>query len=102
MVTIENQADASELLTIVKDVGQIAERVCFHRLWLRLTHIELSDETGHVVVLEKLRKDLLGKALFVQYEETVAFLQTMNTTMAVRTAYAIPIIQFGSILLHTP
>lgn len=68
----------------------------------RLTHIELSDETGHVVVLEKLRKDLLGKALLVQYEETVAFLQIMNTTMAVRTALAIPTIQFGAILIHVP
>lgn len=32
-----------------------------------LTHIELPDETGHVVVLEELGKDLLGKALLVQH-----------------------------------
>lgn len=51
-----------------------------------LTHIELSDEAGHVVVLEELWEDLLGKTLLIQHQEAVALLETINTTMTDRTA----------------
>lgn len=49
-----------------------------------LTHVELPDETGHVVVLKELGEDLLGKVLLVQHQETVALLKTINTTITVR------------------
>lgn len=39
-----------------------------------LTHVELSDKTGHVVVLKKLWQNLFCKPLFIQYKETVPFL----------------------------
>lgn len=39
-----------------------------------LTHVELSDKTGHVVVLETLWENLFCKPLFIQYKETVPFL----------------------------
>lgn len=39
-----------------------------------LTHVELSDKAGHVVVLKKLWENLFCKPLFIQYKETVPFL----------------------------
>lgn len=46
-----------------------------------LTHIKLSDEAGHVVVLEELGEDLFSKTLLIQHQEAVALLETINTTM---------------------
>ncbi len=40
----------------------------------RLTHVELSDEAGHVVVLEEFREDFLGKPLLIHHQEAVALL----------------------------
>ena len=31
-----------------------------------LTHVELTDEAGHVVVLEEARQNLLGKARLIE------------------------------------
>ena len=41
----------------------------------RLTHVQLPDEAGHVVVLEELGEDLLGEALLVQDQEAVPLLK---------------------------
>lgn len=35
-----------------------------------LTHVELSNKAGHIIVLEVLRQDFLGKASLVKHMET--------------------------------
>lgn len=40
-----------------------------------LTHVQLPDETGHVVVLEILGQHLFGKAALVEHMEAGAILQ---------------------------
>jgi hypothetical protein len=38
------------------------------------THVELSDEAGHVVVLEEPWEGLFGETLLIQHKETVTLL----------------------------
>lgn len=39
-----------------------------------LTHVQLSYETGDIVVFEVLREQLLSKPLLIQYTEVLAIL----------------------------
>lgn len=45
-----------------------------HAQQLMLTHVELSDEAGDVVVFEVLGEQLLGKPLLIQYAEVLTIL----------------------------
>lgn len=45
-----------------------------------LTHVQLPDKTGHVIVLEKLWQDVFREPLLIQHKETVAFLKERKIT----------------------
>lgn len=45
---------------------------------IRLTHIELSNKAGHVVVLEVFRKHFFGEPALVKHMEAVAVLRSQR------------------------
>lgn len=53
---------------------QIKQHIHMHAQQLMLTHVELSDEAGDVVVFEVLGEQLLGKPLLIQDAEVLAIL----------------------------
>lgn len=53
-----------------------------------LTHVELSDEAGHVVVFEELWKNLFGEATLIKHVEACSALQnTQNIRAAVTSCF---------------
>lgn len=58
--------------------------IFFHKLatsgvYFILTHVQLSDETSHVVVFKIQRENLLGKSCLVKYMEAVSRLKITKT-----------------------
>lgn len=53
--------------------------MCITLPLILLTHVELSNEARHVVVLEELWQNLFGEATLVKHMETGSALRLKNT-----------------------